>query len=97
MRLGRVGDLIAHAWAQHEPASVLEFGVQLALEAKQDVAFAAPMVRAIAGRVSDQAHAYAAELPRAPARYTAFALVFGRFDFRPIGRSERNSNHLHVR
>ncbi len=39
MRLGIVGDLIAHAGLQHELPAVLQLGVQFAFEAEQYVAF----------------------------------------------------------
>jgi len=39
VRFGVVGDLIAHARFQDEAAAVFQFGMQLAFEAEQDVAF----------------------------------------------------------
>src|SRR4051812_24811678 len=88
MRLGIVCHLVTHAWPQHELAAVLELGVQLAFDAKQDVALTAPMIRQVARRVLDHSHPNAAELPRAPVRHASVAGVLGRLDRRPVCRAK---------
>ena len=54
MRLGAVGHLIAHPRRQMEHAAVLELRLQLALDAEENVTFAAPVIGAISGRVLDE-------------------------------------------
>src|SRR4051812_7951171 len=95
MRLGAVGDLVAHAGAQRERAAVGELGVQLALEAKEDVPLLAPVVGGVARRVLHHAHAQRTELAGAPQRDAGFAGMLGRLDMGPIGGPERNSGHQH--
>lgn len=51
MRLGVVGNLITHAGFQHKLPSILKLSMQFTLKAEQDVAFHAPVVGKIAGRI----------------------------------------------
>ena len=95
MRIGAIGDLIAHAGLEHERASVLELGRQFAVDAKQDVPLAAPVVGDIARRIVDHADTDLAELARAPGRFAGIARMPGRRDGRPVGRSERDIRHPH--
>jgi len=44
MRLGIVGNLIAHAGSQREGPPILKLDVELALETEQDMPLRAPMV-----------------------------------------------------
>jgi len=44
VRLGIVGNLIAHAGSQREGPPILKLDVELALEAEEDVALRTPMV-----------------------------------------------------
>src|SRR5688572_13382304 len=94
VRLGVVGHLVADPWRERERAAVVQLGVQLALQAKQDMSLDAPVVRQVAGRVLDHAHANAAEGPRAPGRDAGDALVFRGFDLGPIGGTEWDAGHL---
>ena len=55
MRLGVVGNLIAHAWFQNEVPAIVQLSAQLALHAEKNMAFATPVIGQIAGRVFDQA------------------------------------------
>lgn len=99
MGLRMVRDLIAHAGFQGELSSVLKFGDQLSFQAKQDVAFRAPMVGKITCRVLDHANPDGAELASAPQGCTGFALLFCRFDQRPVGGAKGNvsDNHWSLR
>lgn len=80
MRLGIVRDLIAHARAEREGASVSEFRVQLTAQAKQDVALGTPMVGDISRRVLHHAHPYITKLSCAPTCHAALTRMFGDLD-----------------
>src|SRR5262245_54264433 len=75
VRLGAIGDLIAHARQQLEGAPVGEIGVQFAGDAEKDVTLLAPVVGDVAGRVVHDAHANGAKLPRPPRRDAGFTGV----------------------
>src|ERR1051326_2647734 len=77
MRLRTVGHLVAHTGRQLESAAVFQFGLELAIEAKEDVTLLAPMVRDIARRILDHPHADAAEFTRAPRRDAGVAGMLG--------------------
>jgi hypothetical protein len=68
-----IGNLKAHARAQGERASILEFSAQFSGEAKQNVSFDAPMVCDIAGRTLDDPNSDVAELPGPPGRRASLA------------------------
>jgi hypothetical protein len=51
MRFGAVSNLAADTWCELEPAPVIEFDVELALKAQQDVAFDAPVISEVIRRV----------------------------------------------
>ena len=55
MRFGVVSNLVTHARREHEIATVLQFCVQFAADAKQYVSIAAPVIREVASRVIDHA------------------------------------------
>lgn len=96
MCLGFVGDLVAHAGFQGVGAAVCQFGVEFAREAKEDVAFFAPMIGEVAGRVFDEAHADVAEMTRAPEGNAGFALMFSGRYLGPVSGAERDIGHLHL-
>jgi hypothetical protein len=89
-----VRDLVAHAWFEREPATVFQFSVELALDAKEYVAFDTPMIRPIARRVFNHANAHAAEVLSAPIGRASLAFVFGGFNLRPIRDSEGDARNL---
>lgn len=95
MRLSAVCYLIAHPRCEDEGSAILEFGVQFAFEAQEDVAFAAPMVRQVAGGVFDHAHADVAKLLRPLCSNTSHALMFNRFDQRLISRAKWDVFYVH--
>lgn len=80
MGLGLVGDLVAHAGLEQKLPAIFEFSIELALEAKQDVALGAPMVGQIPGCVFHHPYPNVPELPRAPIGGSGDAFVLGRFD-----------------
>ncbi len=49
MRLGVVGDLVAHSGLERKGSSIRELGVQLAFDAQDDVTLRAPVIRNVAG------------------------------------------------
>jgi hypothetical protein len=69
--------------------------VQFALQAKQYVTFAAPMVCDLARSVFDHANPNGAEMLCAPVRSATVALVRSSIDARPIGGAKRNARHVH--
>jgi hypothetical protein len=66
VRLGSVGDVIAHSSIQDDRAAILQFGAQFAALAQQKMAFLAPVVGDVAGGVLHQSHPDVAELPGPP-------------------------------
>lgn len=80
MRLRIICDPIARSRAQSEDAAIFEFCIELACDAKQDVALAARVVAFVSGRVLDHPKADIPEPPRAPPGHTAFAPVFRSLD-----------------
>ena len=95
MRVGAIGDLIAHARPEREGTPILEIGRQFAVNAKENVALVAPVIGDIARRVIDHPNADIAELLGPPCRNAGIALVGCRLDRGPVCRSERNCAHLH--
>lgn len=80
MRFGLVGDLVAHAGLEQKLPTVFEFSIELALEAKQDMALGAPMVGQVTGCIFHHPYPNMPELPRAPISGSGDALVLGGFD-----------------
>lgn len=80
MGFGLVGDLVAHAGLEQKLPTVFEFSIELALEAKQDVALGAPMVGQVPRRIFHHPHANVSELLGAPIRGSSDAFVFGGLD-----------------
>ncbi|SDW78478.1 hypothetical protein SAMN03159474_01559 [Pseudomonas sp. NFACC08-1] len=80
MRLGLVCYLVAHAGPEQELSAIFKFSIEFALEAKQDVAFGAPMVGQIPGCVFHHPYPNIPELPRAPISGSGDAFVLGGFD-----------------
>ena len=76
MRLRIICDPIARSRAQSEDAAIFEFCIELACDAKQDVALAAPVVGLVPRRMLDHANAKFPELLGAPPGHALFALVF---------------------
>ncbi|MNF60334.1 hypothetical protein D3C84_419500 [compost metagenome] len=88
MGLGVVRHLIAHARRQGEDAAILQLGVQLPLEAEQNMALAAPVIRQIAGGVLHHPHPKIPKLLGVPVGDAAFPLVLGRRYVGPAGRAK---------
>ncbi len=80
MRLGAVGNLVAGAGSEVKLPAISQPRVQLAFEAQQDMALAAPVIGAIAGRVFDHSHPNVSELLGAPIGGPRFTAVFRRLD-----------------
>src|SRR6476620_9151626 len=89
MRFRAVSHVIAHAWRQRESPAVHELGLQIALEAQQEVALRTPVVGLVAGGIFEHAHAYVAEAPRTPARLSPAAGMSGRLHLAPVDGAER--------
>ena len=97
MRFGVVGDLVALAGLQGEGATVFQFGQQLALHAKQDMAFDAPMIGQVPRCVFDHADPDGAEVLGPPIGHAGVAGMLGRRVSGSIGGAEGNVGHLHGR
>lgn len=95
MRLGVVGHLVAHAGQQGEATAVFQLGVQLALQAQQHVAFAAPVVGQVARRVFHHANADGAELAGAPVGDAGLSGMGCGLDGRSVGDAEGNVVDVH--
>jgi hypothetical protein len=80
MGLGLVRHLVAHAWLEQKLPAIFELGIELALEAKEDVTFGAPMVGQITRRVFHHPYPDVPELLRAPIGGPGDAFVFGGLD-----------------
>ena len=96
MRLGAVGDLVAHARRKDEAAPIRKLGVQFAFQAQQDMALAAPVVGQITRGLLDRAHADGAELAGAPVSAAGFAGVYAGFDGGPVSSAEGEVVDVHV-
>ncbi len=90
-----VRHLVTHARLEDKLAAILQFCVQLTLEAKQDVPLAAPMVCQVASRVFDHANPDIAKMLCAPVSYPTFSLVLGSINAGPIGGTKRNAGYVH--
>src|SRR5437867_10109079 len=88
VRLRVIRDLITHPRRERKSAPVGELGVQLAFQAKQDMAFAAPMIGTVSWRVFHHTHAQRGERSGPPIRRSCLALMFGDFDRGPVRRAE---------
>jgi hypothetical protein len=95
MRLGAIGDLVAHAGGEDVRCAVSELGVQFPGEAEEDVPFVAPVIGAVAGGVFDHAHTDVAKLARAPRGGAVFACVRGGGDGGPVGDAEGDVGEVH--
>src|SRR5205085_5631530 len=78
-----VSYLIAHAGRKLERSPVFQVGDELAIDAEDDVALAAPVISDVARRIVDQPHADLAELPGPPGGDAGVALVRRRRDALP--------------
>lgn len=96
MRLSVVRDLVARSRRENESAPILQFSMQLALEAEQNMSFGAPVIGEVSRRVFDHAYANGAELPRTPKGGTAFPFVLGGRYLTPIGGGKREIVDIHV-
>ncbi len=96
MGFGVVRNLITHARLKNKRSTVLKFGVQLALEAEKNMAFDAPVVSQIAGRVFKHTDTDIAEISGFPIGKTCFTLMFRALDRRPVDGSKRHVIHLHM-
>src|ERR1700743_74894 len=62
MRLGAVGDLIAHSRRQRERAAIGKIGPEFAIDAEEDVTLLAPVISQITRRIFYEPHQDDAEL-----------------------------------
>jgi hypothetical protein len=95
MWLSIVGDLIAHAWFENELPTVLELGVQLALETQENVPFHAPVVSQVTRRILDHADADAAEVLGTPVGDACLTFMRSSLYGRPVCYSKWNVSYLH--
>src|SRR5262249_45039657 len=95
MRLGAIGDLVAHARCERERAPVGKIGAEFAIYAEQDVPFLTPMIGDVARRILDKPQANVAELPGPPSRNAAITPMQSGLNARPVGGPERDVGYLH--
>src|SRR5262245_37152967 len=96
MRLGAVGHVVTHAGSERETPAVRELGVERAFQAEQEMTLAAPVIRQVARRILEHAHAHLAEMPRAPARVAVGTRVAGDFDLAPVDSPEGQIGDTHA-
>jgi hypothetical protein len=87
-RVTEIGNLIAHAGRQLEPAPILQLGVEFPLQDIEDVASVTPVIRKVAGRVLHHSHPHVANVECSPERASGFARMLRWRDLRPISRGE---------
>ena len=75
MRLSIVSDLIAHARFEKKLPTILELGVEFALETQDNVSFHAPVICQITGRILDHSDADSAEILGTPVCDTCLAFM----------------------
>ena len=80
MRSGVIGNLVAHSCSQRKSATILELGVKLTLQAKHEMALAAPVVCYIARGVFDSANAQAVKMTGLPDCCSLESSMMGGFD-----------------
>lgn len=97
MGLGIVGDLVTDAGLQSEGSAILQFCVQFSFQAKQDMAFAAPVICPVTRCVFDHTNPDIAALLCPPEGTSRFAFVLDGMDIGPVGKSEGDVGHFHER
>ena len=90
-----VGNLVTDARRQDELAAVSKLCLQLTLQAKQDVAFLAPMIGCIAWRIFNHADTDLAQLLRPPIGSARISLMSRWLYLRPVGEFERDISNTH--
>lgn len=90
-----VRNLVAHASPQNISPAILQFRLQLPLQAKQNMSLAAPMVGFIADRVFQYSDSNLAEGSGSLGNRTCLASPNSWSDLRPRGRAERNVANYH--
>ncbi len=95
MCLGLVGYLIADAGCQHKSSAISKLSHQLAFQAEENMAFAAPVIRRIARSVLDQSNTYPAKIAGAPVGDSRLTGVFDGFNLLPVGGAKRDVRHVH--
>lgn len=96
MGLCIVRDVVSHPGAQNDHSTVFQFRMQFASIAQQEVAFAAPVIRAVACGILHHADANVTELSRTPHRFPGFTRMIHADDGLPIDRLERDVFQLHL-
>ena len=96
MRLGAVGNLIAHAWRENIFSAVFELGMELTFQTQEDVAFRAPVIRKITRRIFNHAHAQSPKHTGLPISDALLARMLGLVNLGPIGNAEAKIIYLHI-
>src|ERR1700689_3648437 len=92
-----VRHLIAGARRQGDLATVVELGVQHAVQHIKDVTLGAPKVGEIAGRIFNDPYPDTAKLASTPTRRTGLAGMQRLGHIVPVCRAERDAMHVHRR
>lgn len=87
--------LITSAGSEGEAGAVGEGGGEFTVHTKKDVAFGAPVVGGVAGRVFDHADANVGKVLGAPEGDTGVSGMFGGRNLGPVGGREREPGQLH--
>src|SRR3990167_3185079 len=90
MPLSVVAHLIAHPRCKRELATILQFRVQLAFQAQQDMPSPAPVIGQITRTVFNHPHTRRTKLTGSPIGSARLSGVVDRSESRPIGRTKGN-------
>ncbi len=92
-----IANVIALPGGKTKLSAVGYFNVDGTVEAENEVAFCAPVIRHIASRILHHAYADVAKLAGSPQGKASVASVSGKWDFIPIGDRHWEGRHLHSR
>jgi len=95
MRFGGVAHVVAHARPQCEVTAVGEFGLELSLEAQEEVTLGAPVVGEIARGIFEHSNPHVAEVARAPVRLPLLPGMRDALDGVPVDDAKWQTGDLH--
>lgn len=95
MGVVEISHLITDARSKPKSPSIAKFSFQLAGQAEENVAFLAPVVGAIAGRVFDDADPNRTKFLGSPQRDTGLSRILDGCDVRPLGDAKRDFGDSH--
>ena len=95
MGLCPVRDVVTHPGAKNDHSAILQLRMQFTSATQQQMTFLTPVIRAIADRIVNHAHANLTKLPRTPDSDPGLARILDPRDRLPIDRLERDILQSH--